>query len=311
MRGVGDWFHSENRAKAVGLFLCGVSIGALLTPPIVAWLTLRHGWRASFLVTGALGFLLIPIWLLLHKRIQQVYGTPDPAPAYHSEERSGEPTREDLSLKEVFRQRKYWFVLGARCVTDSVWFFYLFWIPGYFQEVRNLDLAMVGKLLWIPFFSADIGALFGAWTSSGLIQRGLGLDRSRKLVLIPSALLCVSGAGAFFVPTHILSLGLVSLALFGMMSWAANLSTAITEITPRQHVAVLYGITGAAGTLTAAITQPLIGHLVDSMGYKIPFVMAGTSFLLAIALLLGAGKIEQMRRMGPGAEPSVVTSGVA
>src|SRR5208337_2852692 len=80
----------------------------------------------------------------------------------------------------------YWCVLGARASTDAAWYFYLFWIPGYFQDVRRFDLGTVGRFLWIPFFCAGVGALTGAWASSALIRRGLGLDRSRKTILFDS-----------------------------------------------------------------------------------------------------------------------------
>jgi ACS family hexuronate transporter-like MFS transporter len=266
----------------------------LVTAPGAAWLTLHYGWRAAFLVSGAVGFLLIPPWLLLQHRIKQVYGQPDPAPASVGQEanRSGAG---DLPLREVLRRRKYWLLLSARAITDAVWYFYLFWLPGYFQDVRAYDLERVGKLLWIPYFCADVGALGGAWLSSVLIQRGMGLDRGRKTVLIGSAILCVVGAGAFFVPVSSLALGLVSLALFGHLSWSSNLHTVITEVTPPKHVAVLYGITGAAGTLMGAITQPLVGRAVDGVGYGPAFVGAGMTYLLALGLLLGAGKIETIQ----------------
>jgi ACS family hexuronate transporter-like MFS transporter len=153
----------------------------------------------------------------------------------------------------------------------------------------------VGRLLWIPFFSAGVGALAGAWASSGLIRRGLGLDRSRKTILLASASLCIVGASACFAPAAYLALALVSLALFGHQSYGSNIHTVITEITPPRHVAVLYGITGAAGTLLGAAAQLAIGRVIDSFGYKPAFVWAGGMALLAAALLLAAGRIERIR----------------
>jgi ACS family hexuronate transporter-like MFS transporter len=197
----------------------------------------------------------------------------------------------------VLQRRKYWFVLVARALTDSAWYFYLFWIPGYFQEVRGFDLQMVGKLLWIPYFASDLGALGGAWASSALIQRGIGLDRGRKSILVPSAILCMFGAFTYFVSSSYVALGLVSLTLFGHQSWSSNIHTVITEITPPKHVAVLYGVTGAAGTLMGAVSQPLIGRVIDVHGYAPAFVAAGAVYVLAIVLLLSAGKIERIRRM--------------
>ena len=74
MRGAAQWFPPESRAKAVGLILSALCVGSFLTPPLVAWITLHYGWRASFLVIGALGLLLLPPWLLLHRRIDRARG---------------------------------------------------------------------------------------------------------------------------------------------------------------------------------------------------------------------------------------------
>ncbi len=294
IRGTAEWFPPESRAKAVGLILAAISVGTLLTPPIVAWITLRYGWRASFLVTGALGFLLLPPWLLLHRRIRQAYGTRGLAPISNPAYETG--SKDDLTLVEVLKTRKYWCVLGSRAATDAAWFFYLFWIPGYFQEVRGLSLARVGQVLWMPYFSAGVGALVGAWASSALIQRGLGVNRSRKAVLLASAWLSGVGAAACFAPGTYWALALVSLALFGHESFASNIHTVITEITPPRHVAILYGITGACGTLLGAVAQLGIGWVIDSSGYTPAFVWAGGMYVLAAILLLTAGTIESIRR---------------
>ena len=296
MRGAAQWFPPESRAKAVGIILSALCVGSLLTPPLVAWITIHYGWRASFLVIGALGLLLLPPWLLLHRHIHRVCGAGDPTLSEKRERETGASAEDELSLSEVLKTRKYWCVLAARASADAAWYFYLFWIPGYFQDVRRFDLATVGRFLWIPFFCAGVGALTGAWASSALIRRGLGLDRSRKTILFASASLCVVGASACFAPTAYLALALVSLALFGHQSYGSNIHTVITEITPPRHVAVLYGITGAAGTLLGAAAQLAIGPVIDLFGYKPAFVWAGGMAVLAAIFLLAAGTIERIRR---------------
>ena len=302
IRGLAEWFPSANRAKAVGIMLCGISLGSVVAPPLVAGVTLVYGWRAAFLVTGALGFLLVPPWLILHRRISSVFGSKDPAPARRNESASFSGSEETTTIWEVLRRRKFLFILVARSMTDAIWFFYLFWAAGYFQEARGFGLANVGRFLWIPFLSADLGALAGSWISSGLIRRGLGVDRSRKSVMVVSALLGFCGAGVVYVSNHYVALALLSVTLLGLLSWAANVQTAITEISPPQHVAVLYGITGSAGTLLSAISQPLIGRVVDGTGYVPVFVAAGAGLIVALGIALSAGKIERIGHANMGFE---------
>lgn len=295
IRGAAEWFPPENRAKAVGLFLSAISVGTLLTPPVVAWITIHYGWRAAFLLTGALGLLLLPPWLLLHRRVRRVFGQADPAPASATGRDENIDGLPGPSLPQTLAARKYLCLLGGRACSDAAWYFYLFWVPGYFQEARGLDLAAVGRLLWIPFLCAGLGALGGAWTSSALIERGFSLDRGRKTALFTSAFLSAAGASACFASDYRIAIALVSLALFGHQSWSSNIHTAITEVTPRQHVAVLYGITGAAGTLMGVLVQSAVGPLVDSAGYEPAFVGAGLLYVVAAALLALGGRIEPIR----------------
>lgn len=287
IRAAAEWFPPQDRAKAVGLLLCGLSVGTLITPPLVAAVTLHWGWRMAFLLTGAAGALLAPPWLLLHRRIHREGGL--------ASARAEPPASGQATLRDVLGHPKYACVLAARTMTDSAWYFYLFWLPGYFQEARGLNLQTIGLMLWIPYFMADIGALAGAWASSGLIRRGRSVTFARRAILLPSATLASLGTLAYFAASPAAAVAVMSLALFGHLSWSSNIHTVITEITPPRHVAVLYGITGASGTLLGALTQPLIGYLVDVTGYAPAFLYAGAAYWAAMALALAAGRIEPVR----------------
>ncbi len=307
MRGAAEWLPAKQRALAVSLFLCGLCVGTMATPWLVAQITLYHGWRAAFLLTGAMGFLLIPPWLWLHWYVKKVYGTPDPAPYYQPQTEGLVEADDDLSVPEVLRRRKYWCLLFARALTDGAWWFYLFWIPSYFREVRQFDLETIGLILWIPYLFADIGSLAGGLASSLLIHRGVGVNAARKSILIPSALLAALGGFTYFVAEPALAVALVSIALFGHLSWATNIHTAISEVVPLRHLAVLYGTTGAVGTLMGALTQTCIGRAIDTIGYAPVFVVVGLAYLLAIVLLLAAGRIERLRRSALPGGPILAT----
>jgi len=295
MRGVAGLFPPASRAKAVGSILSAICLGLLVAPPLVAWTTLHYGWRVTFFLLGALGSLLLPPWLWVHRQIPRAHG-PAGTAAKTGDPAVGAPSEQEVTLGEILKTRKYWCILAARGCSDTAWYYYLFWIPGYFQEARGLSLATVGKLLWVPYFGAFIGAFAGAAASSALIRRGWGVHRSRRTALLVFAFLCVCGASAGFAPGPKLALALFSLALFAHECWSTNIHTVITEISPPKHVALLYGMTGAAGTFVGAGAQLAIGPLVDLYGYKPAFVWAGGLYVLAAGLLISAGVLEPIRR---------------
>ena len=64
-----------------------------------------------------------------------------------------------LQLEGNYGEHAVWGILLIRFVSDPVWYFCLFWLPGYLQEQSGLTLAQVGMFGWIPFLFADLGAI--------------------------------------------------------------------------------------------------------------------------------------------------------
>src|SRR5204862_3255639 len=62
---VGEWLPARERALGMGIFNTGAAVGGALSPPLIAWLATVYGWRMTFVVTGALGFAWLGLWLLL------------------------------------------------------------------------------------------------------------------------------------------------------------------------------------------------------------------------------------------------------
>ena len=59
-----EWFPSEERALATGLFNSGTNASAFIAPPLIAYITLRYSWHAAFLTTGSMGLIWLGLWLI-------------------------------------------------------------------------------------------------------------------------------------------------------------------------------------------------------------------------------------------------------
>jgi ACS family hexuronate transporter-like MFS transporter len=62
IKAISEWFPAKERSVAVGYFNAGTSLGALLAPPLVIWVSLQHGWQTAFVVTGGVGFIWVALW---------------------------------------------------------------------------------------------------------------------------------------------------------------------------------------------------------------------------------------------------------
>lgn len=296
IRTISEWFPATERSKAVGMLLFGSSLGGILAPLVVGPMMAHPqiGWRGAFVVTGALGFLLLPFWLKLVHR-------PEDHPALSTEERAsvlegrraehGSSTAVDerWSVGRVLRQPQAWVLISSRALTDAAYYVLLFWLLLYFQKGRGFTDGMVAAWGWIPFATADLGALAGGWASSRLVTRGWSVVRARKVCMVAFALMLPAGLLCYVMPPgpSIAALVVCSLATFGHMAYGTNSLTLHGDLFPPGCVATVMGITGAAGSLAGVAAQNLVGMLVDMSGNYLP-VFAVTAILhpLAAAILL-------------------------
>src|SRR5262249_23173462 len=71
IKAVAEWFPRKERALATGIFNAGTNGGAIAGAFLVPWVTSAWGWRAAFVVTGAIGFVWLVFWLALYRRPEE------------------------------------------------------------------------------------------------------------------------------------------------------------------------------------------------------------------------------------------------
>lgn len=289
MRAIAEWFQPKDRSKPVGMILAGASLGALLAPVIVGAMmaTPGVGWRGAFAATGGIGFLLLPAWLLLfHPPARHPWITPAER-AYVEAGTGAAKARRPWSVRDVLAQPRAWILVLARGLTDASWFLLLFWMVLYLQRGRGFTDLMVAQYAWIPYATADLGAIFGGWFSSQLILRGVPLITARRRCMLGFASLMVLTLAGFLVPPGVpfLALALFSIATFGHMAWGTNQLTLHSDLFPEERVATIMGVTGAAGSIGGIIAGQLMGGLVDHLGSYLP-VFITTACLHPLAAMI-------------------------
>jgi len=302
-KAIAEWFPARERALGMGIFNTGAAVGGALSPPLIAWLATAWGWRPTFVITGALGFGWLALWLALYRRPQE-------HPRLGDEERahilgSGEPMATSVSASErdawrpgwlqLLRYRQVWAIVVARFLTDPIWWLYVFWLPSYFQAARGFSLRQIGWSTWFPFLAAGLGALAGGWASGHLIRRGWSVDRARKTVMAAGALLLPAGILAVRAESPYTALAWMGVVLFGFQVWINNVLTLPSDFFPGSAVASVAGLGGTAAAVASVLYNWNTGRVVDLLGYTPVFVAAGILGPLGLAaLFLLAGRIERV-----------------
>ncbi len=271
------WFPGKLRATANSLCVAGSSIGAIIAPPVIAWLALSYSWQTAFIAMGAVGLLIAVLWKLVYR---------DP-PAHILEETTNTVANKPAPAfrwKQLWGTRSLWGILLIRFVSDPVWYFCLFWLPGYLQEESGLTLAQVGMFGWIPFLFADLGAIGTSAWSDKLVRKGIAPLRARKIMLTSIAIFSPLCALTPYLSSAWATLVVFSVVAIACLSWLFTISVVVAEAFPAKNVASVLGIAGGFGALGAVLFNYFVGQLMGTIGAeKIFFAM---SFLHPLAVLI-------------------------
>jgi ACS family hexuronate transporter-like MFS transporter len=282
VKACGEWFPKHRRALATGIFSSGGAVGAIIAAPLVAWITLHLGWRAAFLVSGIAGLLWLPLWLA-------VYRHPTRHPAVTPDELAqldaGSVSMARSNWRDVLGRRHVWGLVLSRLASDPVWYFYLFWLPDYFQRMRHLSLAEIGLYGWIPFLSADLGNIVGGVASDSLIRRGWPAQRARFAVLMVVASLAPLGAFVGFMDSTVAAVVFTCMITFLCQAWSTNMATLSADLTDRSETGTVLGMMGTAGSLGGLVFAQVLGYSIALFGYSSAFVMAAILHPLAAVTL--------------------------
>ena len=284
IKAVADWFPRKERALATGIFNAGTSVGAMATPLLVPWITLRWGWRWAFVGTGALGVLWLVLWLTFYRKPEEDSRVSQAELAYIRSDRHA--PLQAIRWSQLLPLRQTWAFVIGKFMLDPIWWFYLFWVPDFLQRKHGLALAQIGLPLVIIYLISDVGSIGGGWISSTLIHRGTSVNRARKLAMLICALTVVPIVFAYDAQNLWVAVVLIGMAAAGHQGFSANLFTMTSDLFPTQAVASVVGIGGMAGAVGGMFIAKLVGFILQRSGsYRIPFLIAGSSYLLAVGVI--------------------------
>jgi MFS transporter, ACS family, aldohexuronate transporter len=282
-RAVAEWFLPAQRATAMGIINAGTAVGAMVAPPLIAFILTYSNWRWIFVFAGALGLLWTAWWMLSYVSPGQRFASRN-----HDVQVlaiGNLPGAEDLRWLDLLRIRESWGLVTAKFLSDAAWYFYLFWLPKYLYDARGFNVKAVGAFAWIPYAAAGIGCLLGGWFSSELVRRHFSVDMARKLALGLSAAVMPF---VIFIPYIPVSWAIVifSLAYFGQQSWSTLVMVLPTDLFPASVVGSVAGLVGFGGAMGGIVFGELVGYLLDhGFGYSIVFRIAGSLHLIAFLVI--------------------------
>lgn len=281
-----EWFPASERSTASGIFNSGSAIGAVVAPPLIAFLGTMYGWKITFIVVGALGYIwLIAFWF--------TYYTPKQV--------EGEVKGRTIPAKKLIKNK---FVLGftlSKVFMDPVWYFITFWIGRYLVDVHGWGLAKIGWFAMIPFISADIGNILGGLFTQTLIKKGVPIPKARKIAVTIFGLMTAGSLilGPLIINSPSSALVVLAVAGFGYSSYTANSMAFPADVVPKSATASVWGLASVGSGLGGAIFQSLSGYSVKSLSEAFGYSTAYNTVFIAYGVLALAGLLVVLFVLGP------------
>jgi len=244
----------------------------------------RYGWPWAFGVTGSLGLLCVVAWLVLYRRPEMHPGL---APSELAYIRSDPPDPTvHVPWAQLLHYRATWAFIVGMAMSSPIWWFYLYWVPGFLFDRYGVDLMHMGPPLVVIYVISDFGSILGGWVSSRLIQRGWNVLTARKVTLLACALCVVPVFFASRVSSVWPATLLIALAAAGHQGWAANLYTLVSDAMPRHTVSSVVGIGGFAGAVAGMFFAKFVGYVLQwTQSYVLIFALAPAAYLVALSVM--------------------------
>lgn len=255
-RAITGWLPDTRRAASFSSLVVGMAIGSAFTPPIVSWVMITAGWRASFAMASLLALALAIAWhRAAGSRLDREAGA---RPA------SAAPARSWIA---VLKNPNVAIMSVSYFLDSYVLFIFVFWLYTYLVEQRGFGILQSGFATGLPFVAAMVLAP-GAGVLSDALSERLGRSWGRRIVamtaLVLSAAFLVVGVDvtSAFQAVAGLSLAVGFLLCTEPAYWGAVMDLGGAD------AGTAGGIMNTAGNLGGVVSTALVPVLVAHFGWR-------------------------------------------
>ena len=279
-----EYFPKKDRAFATSIFNAGSSVGALAAPLSIPIIAKHFGWEMSFIIIGVLGFAWMGFWMWLYKKptenqhvnaeeLKYIQSDDESKDADAAKEAEGPK----ISYLKAFSLPQTWELVLGRFLTDGVWWFFLFWTPGYFSDQfgykssSGMGMALIFTLYAIVTFVSIYLCKIPTYMVD---KRGMNAYDGRMIAMFifacfPLLALGAQPLGAFSAWWPAI---LIGFACAGHQAWSANMYSVVGDMFPKSTIGTLTGIAQFAAGCGSFLVNKCAGKL---------FTVAAGSFTIA------------------------------
>ena len=275
-----QWVPAHRRGLASTIKEPLYVVGQVLATPLAVWFTTRWTWHTAFFGPGVVGVFIAFAWWWTDRKanvtaaIPSTLTTPDSA-----------DTR-TAGYRDVLSRREIWGVIAARLVSDPLWFFLIYWEPGFLQERMGMSLSDLGRIGWIPTAAATTALLIFGPTSDWLVSRfGWAPARSRRVILQYLVVLAPLVLALHYVRQPAMAIAFLCLVRVMAVTWLNFTNILMADLVPKKMIGTAVALMSAFGAGTSMLCNAFVGPIVSSVGYGLIFAIGACLHPIAAIIL--------------------------
>jgi ACS family hexuronate transporter-like MFS transporter len=274
-KAIHTYLRPPERAMGNAINQAGVSLGAILAPPIATWIMVRYGWRMAFVLTGILGLMWIPVWNSAARNSPT---------ALKSEEA--------FAHTELLRDRRLWGFVAANGLNMVGYSLWSNWTTQYLVDVHHLTLPQAAWYAWIPQLVAMTGGFVGGWFSLRLMDRGMEATTARFRVCFAAALISLATSAIPQAPNAAWTTVGISISIFAVTAFSVNTYTLPLDVFGGARAAFAVSMLVASYGAIQLVISPLFGRIIDHHGYAPVTAVASLTPMAACVALWATRSVE-------------------
>lgn len=293
---VANWIPSRERGLANGVIFAGVGLGGSIAPPLMAFIMIRHSWRAAFWVCALVGAAAAMMWMLL------VRNSPAEQKRVSAAERdyiaAGMPLHPSqatpaLRWLDVLLDRQVGALTLSYFCYGYVAYIFFTWFFKYLSDVRGLNLKTSALYTTVPFVAMTVASMLGGWVSDRLLPV-LG-KRAARCGVAGISLLVASifvWLGTTVTDARLAALVLASGA--GALYFAQSAFWALSADFGGSFAGLLSGFMNMGCQLGGVCTAALTPVIARSFGWAASFSVAAAVCLIGAAAWIFVDPFHQL-----------------
>lgn len=289
-RAIREWAPVRERALAFSISGSGPAFGTAISAVTVGWLVSAVGWRFSFVISGALGFVWVAVWLAWFRDPEEASWLPLAERRMILAERApgGTTATHGMPLKELLSYQTMWGLFLVQGCVNYTQYLFLTWLPTYLVQTRHLNILHSGFQTGICYAGAMVLTLIFGWICDRLLTPEAVRAGKRRWAVVILAFGAAVMIFAPFTPSEPLLLTEITISLACVQSVFVNTYSLTNDLLHAgKSIGAAIGWVQFGGNIFGLAAPIATGYIIAATGsFTSAFVVAGVLLVVGAAIAL-------------------------